>query len=251
MDKHPFGTPRKYGPKKYPIFSPSSSLPIPPHPGADLEDFANAAQASKSSKPFNAFSVLMSRNKENEAWKEATEAEMSKWGKMKQKGKGKAYAEGKSNATKDEGIEEIGDGEEGYGDAEATRSPKDSRENGTARRAAPFYKVMQGMPIAVDAFRYGKIPGVTAYLLTYVPPLPFVPPRLKFWSRHAHSDHYTNLSASWKHGPIYCSQTTADLVTHMLSVDPKWVRPLPMNSETELPDTGGVKVTLIEANHCV
>jgi len=36
---------------------------------------------------------------------------------------------------------------------------------GTGRRLAPFYKVMQGMPIAVDAFRYGKIPGVKVYLL--------------------------------------------------------------------------------------
>jgi DNA cross-link repair 1A protein len=36
----------------------------------------------------------------------------------------------------------------------------------------------------------------------------------------------------------------------MLSVDPRWVHPLPMDIETELPDTGGVKVTLIEANHC-
>ena len=27
---------------------------------------------------------------------------------------------------------------------------------------------MQGMPIAVDAFCYGVIPGVTSYFLTYV-----------------------------------------------------------------------------------
>lgn len=40
-----------------------------------------------------------------------------------------------------------------------------TKANG-GRRKAPFYKVLQGMPIAVDAFRYGSIPGVTAYFLT-------------------------------------------------------------------------------------
>ena len=37
----------------------------------------------------------------------------------------------------------------------------------------------------------------------------------------------------------------------MLSVEKKWIRPLPMDVPTEIPDTGGVKVTLIEANHCM
>ncbi|WVQ78981.1 hypothetical protein IAT38_001073 [Cryptococcus sp. DSM 104549] len=101
------------------------------------------------------------------------------------------------------------------------------------RRKAPFYKVMTGMPVAVDAFRYGAIPGVTAYLLT-----------------HAHSDHYTNLSKSWCHGPIYCSQTTANLIVHMLEVDRKWVHGLPNDVPFEMPNTGGVKVTPLEANHC-
>ena len=41
------------------------------------------------------------------------------------------------------------------------------KSNG-GRREAPFYKVLQGMPIAVDAFKYGAIPGVTAYFLTSV-----------------------------------------------------------------------------------
>ena len=36
----------------------------------------------------------------------------------------------------------------------------------------------------------------------------------------------------------------------MLSVDKKWVRPLPMDTPSLIPDTNGVTVTLIEANHC-
>ncbi|KAF8074931.1 beta-lactamase-like protein [Lyophyllum atratum] len=135
----------------------------------------------------NAFSVLMSSHKENEAWKEASTVE--------------------------------------------DRDFRPSKSNG--RRKSPFYKVLQGMPIAVDAFRYGTIPGVNAYFLT-----------------HAHSDHYTNLASNWKSGPIYCSEGTANLIIHMLSVDRKWVHPLPMDVPTVIPNTGGVHVTLIEANHC-
>ena len=53
------------------------------------------------------------------------------------------------------------------------RNFRPTKANG-GRRKAPFYKVMQGMPIAVDAFRYGTIPNVTAYFLTSVQyaPLP-------------------------------------------------------------------------------
>ena len=62
--------------------------------------------------------------------------------------------------------------------------------------------------------------------------------------RHAHSDHYTNLSAKWDSGPIYCSQGTANLIIHMLGVDPRWVHPLPMDVATTIPNTGEVQVTL-------
>ncbi|KAF8309290.1 DRMBL-domain-containing protein [Clavulina sp. PMI_390] len=109
---------------------------------------------------------------------------------------------------------------------------KGESDGGAGRRLAPFYKIMQGMPVAVDAFRYGKIPGVEAYLLT-----------------HFHSDHYTNLSSNWKNGPIYCSSTTASLVKLILKVDEKWVYTLPMDEPTIIPGTE-VTVTLIEANHC-
>jgi DNA cross-link repair 1A protein len=59
------------------------------------------------------------------------------------------------------------DEEAAWKEASGTENP-DVRYYGSARRKAPFYKVMPGFPIAVDAFKYGKIPGVTAYFLTYV-----------------------------------------------------------------------------------
>ncbi|QRV74289.1 DNA repair metallo-beta-lactamase [Ceratobasidium sp. AG-Ba] len=182
-----------------PIASSSKSMPPSTRTVSPLKPTA--------SKIVNALRELMSSRDEKEAWDAADEAEASR----REAKSTRSDLKGKSKAT----------------------GPSKSAGANRQRRSAPFYKVLPGMPIAVDAFCYGPIPGVTAYFLS-----------------HAHSDHYTNLSSSWKHGPIYCSVTTANLIKFMLRVDPKWVKPLPENESVEIPDTGGVRVTLIDANHC-
>lgn len=101
------------------------------------------------------------------------------------------------------------------------------------QRTCPFYKIMPGFFIAVDAFRYGAVKGQKAYFLS-----------------HFHSDHYIGLTSTWSHGPIYCSKVTANLVRQQLRVDPKWVVDLDFEARTEVPGTQGVFVTMISANHC-
>jgi DNA cross-link repair 1A protein len=92
---------------------------------------------------------------------------------------------------------------------------------------------MPGLFICVDAFRYGAVQGCNAYFLS-----------------HFHSDHYVGLTSTWSHGPIYCSKVTANLVKQQLHVDPKWVVALDFEERFEVPETQGVAVTMIHANHC-
>ncbi|KAL6159481.1 DNA cross-link repair protein PSO2/SNM1 [Exserohilum turcicum] len=117
----------------------------------------------------------------------------------------------------------------------ATAAAENNKARGKPayQRTCPFYKIMPGFFIAVDAFRYGAVKGQNAYFLS-----------------HFHSDHYVGLSASWKHGPIYCSKVTGNLVRQQLRVDPKWVVDLDFEVKTEVPGTSGVFVTMIPANHC-
>lgn len=125
------------------------------------------------------------------------------------------------------------------GHAEDAAWASAAAENNAARgkpaykRTCPFYKIMPGFFIAVDAFRYGAVQGQKAYFLS-----------------HFHSDHYIGLTSSWSHGPIYCSRVTANLVRQQLRVDPKWVVDLEFEQKTEVPETQGVFVTMISANHC-
>ena len=117
--------------------------------------------------------------------------------------------------------------------AEAAASEHASRGKPSYQRTCPFYKILPGLSICVDAFRYGAVQGSQAYFLS-----------------HFHSDHYIGLTSHWSHGPIYCSKVTANLVRQQLRVDPKYVVGLDFEKTVEVPGTRGVKVTMISANHC-
>ena len=117
--------------------------------------------------------------------------------------------------------------------ANAAAAEAASRGKPAYQRTCPFYKILPGFSICVDAFRYGAVEGCKAYFLS-----------------HFHSDHYIGLTSSWSHGPIYCSHVTANLVRQQLRVDPKWVFDLDFDRKMEVPNTGGVNVTMIPANHC-
>lgn len=116
--------------------------------------------------------------------------------------------------------------------ATAATTEAQSRGKPAYQRTCPFYKILPGFSICVDAFRYGAVEGCKAYFLS-----------------HFHSDHYIGLTASWCHGPIYCSRVTANLVRRQLRVDPKWVIDLEFDQKIEVPGTQ-VNVTMIPANHC-
>ncbi len=117
--------------------------------------------------------------------------------------------------------------------AAAAANEVQSRGKPAYQRTCPFYKIMPGLYICVDAFRYGKVEGQNAYFLS-----------------HFHSDHYIGLTSSWCHGPIYCSKVTANLVRQQLRVGREWVVDLEFEKKVEIPGTQGVFVTMIPANHC-
>ncbi|UPK98885.1 hypothetical protein LCI18_009820 [Fusarium solani-melongenae] len=117
--------------------------------------------------------------------------------------------------------------------AEAAAAEHSSRGKQAYERTCPFYKIMPGFSICVDAFRYGAVEGCKAYFLS-----------------HFHSDHYIGLTAKWRHGPIYCSKVTGSLVKQQLRTAEKWVVELEFEKPYDIPGTDGASVTMIPANHC-
>ncbi|KAL2134531.1 hypothetical protein VTI74DRAFT_11575 [Chaetomium olivicolor] len=117
--------------------------------------------------------------------------------------------------------------------ATAAAAETASRGMPAYKRTCPFYKIMPGFSICVDAFRYGAVEGCQAYFLS-----------------HFHSDHYVGLTANWTHGPIYCSKVTGSLVKSQLKTAAKYVVELEFEKTVPVPETKGVTVTMIPANHC-
>lgn len=93
----------------------------------------------------------------------------------------------------------------------------------------PSYKVIEGTTFAVDAFKFGRIEGVTVYFLT-----------------HFHADHYIGLTKKFSM-PMYVSKITANLMREFIPVDEQFVNIIYVNRTFTI---DGVQITPIDANHC-
>ncbi|XP_068303185.1 DNA ligase 6 isoform X1 [Pyrus communis] len=93
----------------------------------------------------------------------------------------------------------------------------------------PHSKLIPKTRFAVDAFRHAGDHSVSYFL------------------SHFHSDHYGGLSPNWAKGVVFCSPITARLLTEVLKVSPHFVVALPLGEAVVI---DGVKVVLIDANHC-
>nr|XP_054751577.1 5' exonuclease Apollo-like [Lytechinus pictus] len=96
--------------------------------------------------------------------------------------------------------------------------------------------VITGTPIAVDYWRCHKSPCSKVFFLS-----------------HAHSDHTSGLSSTWRY-PIYCSEVTGKVVVAKCEVKQSLIKSLSVGSRHIIPlDESGketMTVTLIDANHC-
>lgn len=103
---------------------------------------------------------------------------------------------------------------------------------GGANRSCPFYKKIPGTDFVVDAFCYGRIPGVSKYFLS-----------------HFHYDHFRGLNRKFDWGKIICSKVTANLIKLKIGIEPNGNRILALPLDEPIV-VDGVEVTLLDANHC-
>ena len=130
----------------------------------------------------------------------------------------------------------------------------------------PSHKLIPGCGFLVDGFRYASHAAAKAFFLSHAHAgvqrsaaplalphtlglfrlllpascsLPAAEPGILTlplcrcpWAPPAAADHYTGLNENWSRGPIYCSDTTARLVAHMLGVSPQFLCPLPLDTPT-------------------
>jgi len=112
--------------------------------------------------------------------------------------------------------------------AESENVRKEDQEK-VSKPTCPWYKKIKDTSLAVDAFKYGNVPGIKYYLLT-----------------HFHYDHYGGLSKRWTM-PIISSTITKRLATKFvyakeslfITLDP---------GESRI--VGGCELTAVDANHC-
>ena len=101
----------------------------------------------------------------------------------------------------------------------------------SSRNYCPSYKRIPGTDFVVDGFQYVKQANTTNFFLT-----------------HFHADHYGGLTKAFDAGTIFCSKVTASLVEQQLGVNPRFLRPLPINQRVNL--SPNKSVILLDANHC-
>ena len=106
---------------------------------------------------------------------------------------------------------------------------KENGGGGSGQQKCPWWKLMKDTNLAVDAFSYGSIPGISNYLLS-----------------HFHYDHYMGMSRKWS-GRILCSSITARLAMSKFKLSEKLFLTIEPEEERVV---DGVMITALDANHC-
>jgi hypothetical protein len=68
-----------------------------------------------------------------------------------------------------------------------------------------------------------------------------------YFLTHYHSDHYGGLSSGWKHGKIYCTPTTGNLLSNVLHINREHLITVEIGESVTIQ---GAKVSFLDANHC-